>query len=216
MTHDDEHPTTSDGHGAVERRTLVAGAVWTLPVVALATAAPAAAASPAACPVLTDPSQWRRYSSGYGDHGASTIREEGGRYLYYQEEDDSRSFEGLNLDVWWVAQLPVVAGTTYTFLYRAGGRYADSLTPATRGPQYARLEIDGAAVSPDYSTDTSQYGKVQLTTDFSLVDYSSLWVAKTTGTVQLIWHFVVPGRKGVTTDANDDIRITLPIITCSP
>ncbi|ROS22095.1 hypothetical protein EDF22_3601 [Rathayibacter sp. PhB127] len=215
MAHDDDRPTTSDGRSAVERRTLVAGGVWTVPVVALAVAAPAASASPAPCPSVTDPAQWRRTDNGYAYQGASGIEEKDGYVYFLQQADDAASYEGLNLEVWFRAALPVVAGTTYTFLYRAGGEYGQTRDPRTHGPQYARLEIDGAAVSPDYSTDTTQYGTVQLTTDFSFVDYSSLWVAKTTGIVQLTWHFVVPGRKGRRTDANDDIRITLPLIACS-
>jgi hypothetical protein len=215
MAHDDDRPTTSDGRSAVERRTLVAGGVWTVPVVALAVAAPAASASPAPCPSVTDPAQWRRYDNGYGYHGASGIEEKGGAVFFYQQADDSGSAEGFDLEVWWGARLPVVAGTAYTFLYRAGGSYAQTGDDRTRGPQYARLEIDDVPISPNYSTDTSQYGDVQLTKDFSFVDYSTRWTANTTGSVQLMWHFIVPGRKGVRTDANDDIRITLPLIACS-
>ncbi|TDX81680.1 hypothetical protein EDF35_1350 [Rathayibacter sp. PhB151] len=216
MAHDDDtRATASDGARAVGRRALVAGGVWTLPVIALATAAPAAAASPAPCPTVTDPSQWRRTDNGYAYQGASGIEEKDGDVYFLQQADDAASFEGLNLEVWFRAALPVVAGTTYNFLYRAGGEHGQTRDPRTRGAQYARLEIDGAAVSPDYSTDTTQYGTVQLTTDFSFVDYSSLWVAKTTGIVQLTWHFIVPARRLWRTDANDDIRITLPYIACS-
>ncbi|QHF22726.1 hypothetical protein GTU73_01020 [Rathayibacter sp. VKM Ac-2804] len=106
-------------------------------------------------------------------------------------------------------------GTSYTFLYRAGGKWGQTLSAATWGAQYARLEIDGAVVSRVYSTDTSQVAGEQLTKDFSFIDYSTLWVAKTTGSAQLVWHFTVPGRRGVKTEANDDIRITLPLIVCS-
>ncbi|KQQ10148.1 hypothetical protein [Rathayibacter sp. Leaf296] len=38
-------PLTLDGNGGVQRRTIVAGASWTIPVIAIATATPAAAAS---------------------------------------------------------------------------------------------------------------------------------------------------------------------------
>lgn len=217
MTNDDDDtlPAAPGGGGAVHRRSLVAGGAWTLPVIAVATAAPAASASPAPCPAVTDPAQWQRYDNGHAYHGASGIEERDGAVFFLQQADDSATDQGLNLEVWWGAWLPVVARTGYTFLYRAGGSYAQTGDDRTRGAQYARLEIDDVPLSPNYSTDTTQYGDVQLTKNFSFLDYSTRWTAPKTGTVRLMWHFIVPGRKGVRTVANDDIRITLPLIACS-
>ncbi|ROQ03623.1 hypothetical protein EDF54_3099 [Rathayibacter sp. PhB93] len=217
MTHDETPATTSADDRAVRRRSLVATGVWTLPVVAMATAAPGAAASPspAVCPSIAEAYQWGRLDNGNGYQGPSGFEEEDGVVFFRQGLDNEKWFLGRDLDVTLGGYMPVTTGTTYTFAFRASGNKARGVPNLVRGAQYVRFEIEGAVVSPVYSTDTSQVGGVQLSKDFSWGDYSFKWVATTTGAVNVRWHFTVPGKRLTERLADDDIRVTMPVITCS-
>ncbi|QHF22727.1 hypothetical protein GTU73_01025 [Rathayibacter sp. VKM Ac-2804] len=217
MTHDDLTATTSADDRAVRRRSLVATGVWTLPVVAMATAAPSAAASlsRAVCPSIAEAYQWGRLDNGNGTQGPSGFEEEDGVVFFRQGSDNAKWFLGVDLDVTLGAYMAVTTGTTYTFAFRAGGNTARGIPSVARGPQSVRFEIEGAVVSPVYSTDTSQISGVQLSKEFSWGDYSFEWVAKTTGAVNVRWHFTVPGKRSSQRLGFDDIRVTMPVITCS-
>ncbi|NRG42229.1 hypothetical protein HRK28_15040 [Rathayibacter sp. VKM Ac-2835] len=221
MTHDDLPATTSADDRAVRRRSLIATGAWTVPVVALATAAPAAAASPspAVCLSIAESYQWGRQDNGNGYEGPyggpSGFEEDDGVVFFRQGLDNEKVGLGDDLVVTLGGYMPVTRGTTYTFAFRAGGNKSRGVPRLARGPQSVQFEIEGAVVSPVYSTDTSEIAGVQLSKEFSWGDYSFAWVADRTGAVSVSWRFIVPGKRFSQRVSADDIRVTMPVVTCS-
>lgn len=97
----------------INRRSVVSGAAWAIPVIAVATAAPAAAASvpPAVCPVAPQPAGWTGPIVTSGNlNGTGTMGWNGTNWATTKDSTTTASLQ-------YYIEFPYnqVAGTTYTF-----------------------------------------------------------------------------------------------------
>lgn len=208
---------TADG---VHRRTIVKGAAWSVPVVAVAIGTPAAAASNFTCPVLTA-ADYTKESNGYAYADSATIGVQGTKPQAFRVNSDNSSAAGSGAEgvIAFTAQMKVVKGKTYTFSYSAYGNYGNFTKEGSRS-QYFRLKVDGAKISPNYGTRTSEFGDTQLpiqeksTDTLPWKDYTVSYTATADGTVPVRFEFVLPSKL-TGQSANDDVFVTLPTIACS-
>ncbi|MFZ8755912.1 hypothetical protein ACO03V_00670 [Microbacterium sp. HMH0099] len=202
----------------MKRRTILAGAAWSVPVIAVATSAPAFAATET-CPNLSQPSSWTVSNNGYVDEQGYFDTIDGRKVFVSNGNNTSNSSQQAVARVYLTASMPVEAGKTYTFTWDAYGNYGN-FDKATSQVQYSHLSVDGSQISDDYSTRADFYGNNQLNIQQQSDDtrpwksYSSVYKATETKTVQVQWEFILPYPDKQQT-SSDDIYTSLPAIACS-
>lgn len=206
--HDDQGLQASTSAAGLGRRRVVAGAAWTIPVLALATAAPLAAASPE-CPSIATPDGWTVVNS--GPLRVNTNPEYNNRFggaLMPLPTNNANSYLSVQDRV--VAQTATVtlsrtftpvSGVTYTFTFDA--RVTANLT--TR--QLLQVFVGGTSLF--YRTTQQAGGLPLLTPGVAGATYSFTWTAPNSSLTTFSYQFQIPQTSG----DNDDIRVSLPTIT---
>lgn len=210
-------PVSDDVAAGMKRRTILAGAAWSVPVIAVATASPAFAAT-STCPHVSSYSDWTRGNNGYTDSGYFIDRD--GRKTYVvSDNNNSGKNSGLVARAWMEATVQVTAGQTLNLSYEAFGNYS-SYTKAGSAPAVAVWSVDGSAITENYGTQTDRYGNIQLPIKESAdssnpwKSYSASYKANETKSVTIRWE-VSLYPQGSSDSGNDDISVTLPTISCS-
>ncbi|WP_424466826.1 hypothetical protein [Pseudoclavibacter helvolus] len=191
------------------RRTLIQGAVWSVPVIAVAVAAPATAAS-RACPVVNTPSTWTQtYSRVLGDgfsprhfnqYGGTEIALTTRNAESFLSIQDARPASAGSGTVTLATTFTPVAGQTYTFSFTARGRAGQTLGQ-TLAIRLAGTQVWAAA------TRTGMGPTIIITNNQA--NYSITWTAPNSNATSLEYVFFLPATNG----NNDDLRITLPVVT---
>ncbi|PPH73264.1 hypothetical protein [Rathayibacter rathayi] len=206
----------------VHRRTIVKGAAWTVPVVAVSIATPAAAASNTTCPVIA-PSDWTKTANDYANASQAEIAAAGTKPQAFkvQSENTAANGSGLYGQLYYTANIKVQKGKTYTFSYSAYGNYGDH-NKSTSRVMYSQLNVNGGQIGTILSTRVSEFGNSQLpiqeksTDTLPWQDYTATYTATEDGTIPVQFQFSIPDKaKNGSQTSSDDIYITLPTITCS-
>ncbi|RYB93777.1 hypothetical protein EUA93_05020 [Nocardioides oleivorans] len=183
------------------RRTLTRSAAWTVPVVAVATAAPAFAASPCNCPEFyfqgfpasgTLGNGWTLTSS-TASPGGGTDRFENGSFITVADPPALGT-----LAVTAARSICVTSGRTYRFTY-SWTAYLSNPRPQTSVLQVNGVTVNGSTI--DTSTSTTAGTR------------SVTWLSNVTGNVTL--SFVHTTVASLTSNVGDDITITNIAGTCS-
>ncbi|PPF94244.1 hypothetical protein C5E13_18460 [Pseudoclavibacter sp. RFBI4] len=201
------------------RRTIVASAAWSIPVVAMAAAAPVAAASTTVCPTLPALSTWTRQFPVSGTPGlgsAGTRNGARGEELYVTAEAAPNTG---NLVIRFSTTMNVVAGTTYNFNFSYGSNYGN-FNQATSTRAAVRLDVGPNPTTIFNGSSRALAGNTTLpnNTGNPYTNYGNSnpsFTATTTGSITVAYVFVMTPTTPTGTVRTDDIAITRPIITCS-
>lgn len=213
-----ETPRTEDlASSTVGRRTIVAGAAWTVPIVAAATVAPLATASPI-CPTLPPISTWARQVpvSGTIVAGSAGYRTgPRGEELYVTAEGAPGTG---NVVLRFSTTFNAVAGTTYNFNFSYGSNYGN-LDQPTSTRAAVRLDVGPAPTTLFNGSSRPLAGNTTLPNNpnSTYTNYGSsnpAYTATTSGPITVAYVFVMTGTSA-TQFRTDDIAVTRPVITCS-
>lgn len=194
-----------DSDGKVQRRTIVQGAAWTIPVVAVAVAAPLAAASVQPCPTLAPVSDWV-YDTPGGLIGSGATNTNN-QLVFTAEAASTDAYEFFD------TTFDAVAGETYTFSYQAFGSLGDQ-TRTTSQRIAARVSFNGTQAGPTIGTVTPEYGEEQISMDPNAPStHTVTWTATTSGPVVLRFLFIINARDAGKTH-NDNLVVRNPMLTC--
>lgn len=206
--------------GQMNRRTVLHGAAWSLPVIAVAVATPLAAASEVfVCPVLAPAGTWTWQVpvSGTlrtGNNGQAAVRNGAHGQEFYVSHEAAASTGSVVIRVSTV--LEVVAGHTYDFSFFFGANYGN-LVESTSVRSAVRLDVGTTTL---FNGSTRPLAGNTLipnnTTASGYQNYGSTTRAFTATTSEMItvaYVFVMTATTAAV-PAGDDIAITLPVITC--
>lgn len=206
----------------IDRRTIVKGAAWAMPVVAAAIAVPNATAS-TACAVAVP--GWQAWSS--GTTGSFTSGTCGGQ----QPQADGKWWQWCdatttsNYTLSKCTTVAMVAGKTYSITFTT---QANRGNPAPDSPANLVLAIGGSQVWAGYTVGTT--GKSAnpggtdthlLTTSVNGSNYTDqtwtvLYTAQTTGDVLVCYTWTAYQRTSANGNVStDDIGTSLPAISCT-
>jgi hypothetical protein len=208
---------TSSYDKQISRRRIVRGAAWTVPVIAASVAAPALAASPTCpegTPDLGTQSGWvaevvnpEQFIERPNDDGHGWWASNPRRYYWVA---DNVSTEPADLAVMTLTkQIPVVAGTTYSFTYGVWSAYesgrATSWLAASFGDQRITDQSDAANVPQNPPGGPADAAERTIT-----------YTATTTGTIPFTFTFMAGWRGDA--GLNQDFHIIFPedATTCLP
>lgn len=182
------------------RRQVVRGISWTLPVVAVATTAPAFAASPAPCPLVPAASQWTPTSI------SGTLSSKADDYQWYTATDKWVIYKdngSTTTSLTFTSSSPtfaVVPGLTlqggFTFYWQFGNSASSQSTGGTFD-----ILINGIVVK-SIATRSAAAGAAQATTTQSF----PFTVPAGTTSIVVTYRFVLSPRSGV--PASDDIIVS--------
>ena len=185
------------------RRTLVRGAAWSVPVVSLAAAAPAFAASPITCPIVPPSDLWTTTTTGtLGTFSSGGFAWENGSWIVYRDNGstaDPLTFTSTS------PAMTVVPGATYEvsfpFWWGYGNGNVNSSTAGTfdvlfNGASQKSLTTRTPAVDANAAAAGSQPGST--TQNFSYV------VPAGTTSVTIVYRYVLTPRSR---SASDDIVV---------
>jgi len=195
----------------ISRRTLVKGAAWSVPVIAAAVSAPLASASTVACPDISQPAVWGPFEVASGTPGG---RQEDilapNFFEFWSENGDTATTVAVIRKRTTIA---VQAGKTYTFTFQADMNYGKwDITQAV--PSAIALNVNGTQIWQAQSRTGALPVWSGGSAPHNYGTYTATFTATTTGTVPVDINFAM-GTKPNPALANDDIRISTPIITCS-
>ncbi|MBM3715204.1 MAG: hypothetical protein FJW64_05600 [Actinobacteria bacterium] len=211
-------PVGDDVAAGMKRRTILAGAAWSVPVIAVATASPAFAAT-TTCPTINTDSSWTRSHKGdTGDGAFDTI--DGRRVFSVTTDNTAPVNSGQHAYAWMTTNIQVEAGKTYTFTYDLEGNYGN-YSKTTSSPADASWYIDDSRVSSNYGTQPSRTGAdTQIPIQERRSDsrpwktYTFSYKATETKTVALKWMVDLSDRSGSEV-GTDDVHVSLPTVSCS-
>lgn len=204
----------ADAPGSMKRRTIVAGAAWSIPVIAVAAAAPMAAASPP-CPQFASAASWTASTTGQlRVHSDPTYNNRvGGTYLALPENNansflsvQDRNLQGGTTTVQWSTVFVPVSGTAYTFAF------VTSTNTALTDSQTLNLRINSTTQWAGITKPTAGGPTNNLS---GLQTHSFTWTAPSNAAVTFAIAFLVPGVTNNPNRTNDDIRIGLPRISAA-
>lgn len=195
---------------------MVAGAAWSVPVIALAAAAPASAASQFVCPPVPANASWVASSTGtgsgntQGNQGASWAGTGATRNFTFQRDNASTAS---NYVLRLTAPLSVVTGRTYQIRYAIQtqrGCNGSTTTVNTNFDGYiAGQRVGGRSTKSGFGNQLQD--PPACNAGYTAAQTISLnYTATSTGTVQLEMRFTAFPTTG---GNNDDYRIT-PSIVC--
>jgi hypothetical protein len=187
--------------GAVPRRSIMMGAAWSIPVIALAVATPMAAASEPAfvCPVVPDTSQWTGPVVTSGSFTNGVHEWNAGFWT-----NTSDAAPGASLNYYLEFPYQQVAGHTYTF--------AASLRGSGVGPGAAVLGASAGGMTGYFgSTAGGTPNTIPIDNNFNPIawSYTATTTSLTTFRYSLGFGDVFAGEQ------NYDLTVTIPQITCS-
>lgn len=209
----------------VGRRTLVQGAVWTVPVIAAAASAPLAAASnepPFVCPVLAPSSQWAFVapSSGTLEPGGgfgSRVNVQGPELYNTTEAIHGGTTAAENTAY---TTMSVVAGHTYTLNFRAASNYGQFDIDKSWWSRL-RLEVEGYGqlwIGASRDMNDPAYPIIPTNSSMNYTNYgnfSGTFTATTTGVVRVSFIWGLRAVNGASRTSQDDIAVTVPTVICS-
>lgn len=212
--------------GTPTRRTIVKGAAWTIPVLALATQTPAAAASAVVCPSVPGGAGWVTGNPQTGSLTAAAGLNGWGGTGYNNGAGQSNVFVSLRdnagttdpATVSTSVSLPFQAGGIYTFTIQVLSQHGDlTQRPVpTRASTVQTLDISlGGTQLEFFSTYADVTGGTQTvirnsTSSYPWQTYTYTYYATTSGLQTLSYLFTLPPHIGV---SQDDIFATLPVFT---
>lgn len=208
----------------IQRRTVIKGAAWSVPVVAAAVAVPNASASPTAPCSVAVPA-WTAWSD--GATGAFTEGtcgrpqpEANGQWWQWCDATETSDYTTFKC-----ATVSVVAGQTYSITFTT---QANSGIPTPNSPANLVLTIDGSPLWAGYtvgstgaSADPGGANSHRLTTATNGSNrtdqtWTVFYTANTTGDVLLCYTWTAYQRTAANGDTStDDIGTSLPVITCN-
>jgi hypothetical protein len=183
----------------VSRRTLAAGAAWSVPVIAVGAAAPAFAAS--LCPTIPAFSAANGWTLGTTGTGAGSARFANGTYVVDTDAAMNSTYTATAS-----RPLSVVAGVRYTFLLSFTA-YVVNARPMT-----LTLAVNGVALSPSPLVDTSTLAVNNGSTTSHTSTRTATYVAPTSGTVTLA---LTDSITSTLTTVGDDITVTSLAVSCA-
>lgn len=198
----------SPAAGSLGRRQIIAGAAWTIPVIAAATAAPFAAASPE-CPDISQAAGWSHTTTS-GTLRVNSNPQYNNRFagtLYALPTNNANSFLSIQDNVAGPLTASVnvsrtftpVADTTYTFSFTTSS--TNNLTTF----QTMQVHIGGVA----QWTAATKASAGAANTLGGVATHTVTWTAPSNAVTTFAYRFFLP----VTSGDNDDIRVSLPTIT---
>ncbi|MGO2748645.1 MAG: hypothetical protein ACTIA6_01175 [Pseudoclavibacter sp.] len=198
----------------IARRSLVKGAAWSVPLIALAAAAPHAAASDEIdCEYYNDFDNWDVVRTG-GSFNTNTgvvgwLSGAPSVFVIQQDNNSTSSQATLTLS----SELATVAGRTYSFDFRIQSNYGDPANEAN----WMRLQILAGTQSLYRGTTrnaSGQWTQIPHTNwPVNPIPYQTLsasFVAAQTGFTTITYKVTVAERLGSKFAANDDIRVSVP------
>ncbi|PTL72935.1 hypothetical protein C1I63_08785 [Rathayibacter caricis DSM 15933] len=192
--------------GAVQRRTVVAGAAWTIPVVATAVGAPLAAASittppqPPVCNQFPPASTWTWQVPRSGFISFPFYFRDGERFA--SSADATPGFGTATMAV--LTTLEVVQGKRYHFTMPAFSN------PVGSQRQALNVYLNGQQV---FAGTTRPLPGVEYIPPAGNT-YHYEWTANATGPVQAVFEWMMPDTAGLNPPTNQDINFTRPTVTC--
>ncbi|MFJ2550909.1 hypothetical protein [Microbacterium sp. NPDC087591] len=211
---------SSDEPRSPDRRQVVVGAAWALPLIATVIASPLQAASVIpVCPVITegDWGGWVNQGQGLVDPGGANgtngwFRAMSGVSGFVSTQDSVAVAPASNTPLAYVITdvvIPVTPGETYTFAVQGVGRWGNGANNANTRFQQVQINIDGV-VQWQGDTRTNLLPSLGPQT----IGFNYLVPAGTT-TITLTYRFLIPPRpRGDALGANDDIALSNPTISC--
>lgn len=210
----------------LSRRTLVKAAAWSVPVISVAVAAPAAAGS-STCPALSL-GEWPATSPvsgtlGNGTNGWNLATGPGTGYYQSQKDNGSYGWGAPQAMVSTSTTFEAVAGTTYTFTYTAVAGYGNNRRNYS-GPQRVELVVDGQVIwTGNTRPEVPEFpggSPIPIANYYSQTTpatYAAVFTATSGGTKTVEYRFTMPGAalSANPSGANDDIWISVPQITCA-
>lgn len=197
-----------DSNG-LKRRTIMAGAAWTIPVIATATATPAMAASGFACPTTPPGQAWIGPTNFGGDRSGTGSYGWGDSTTWWNTKDATHA-DTFSYDIEF--SLDVVAGHTYTFDWKArAGSPGNSISYVAydvliAGSRVYTASSDGNAGGGAAWLDPNPGG--------GWVSASHSYTATSDQTIMFVYR-VRLSQLNQQQEANHDLTIETPTITCS-
>jgi hypothetical protein len=221
----------------VNRRTVVRGAAWTVPVVVVATQAPAFAASP--CAPVPFPAGWSTpgtsgsFNAATGTQGYLTTYASDGINRFVSERDNaSTGSEAITANAAIVSlqtTLTLTPGRPYTFSFSVASRFASD-NPSSSQNQFLQVQTIAGSTTTDqlrlvkgtnsntYFGSLATWQQLSSTTPGVQVQTVAFTFTPPTGATSVVlkYLFTSPGRgraTGGTFSGGGDIAITAPTIT---
>lgn len=202
----------------LSRRTVVKGAAWSVPVIAVSAAAPAMAASVAPCPTIPDFGSfvWAIPASGQlnpstGHTGPATVN---GVSAAESILDGKTSAGPATVTV--TTTLSLVAGTSYTLSFGVMGRFADGNGSPTTSQSLA-VSVGGSTIYRASTRPQSDPSIAVIPTGVnwgtSFMPVTVTFTATATGDIPLVFTFQLPGMPAGW-GGSDDIRVSQPALLC--
>ncbi|WP_157975626.1 hypothetical protein [Brachybacterium sp. YJGR34] len=218
---------TSPSDAPLRRRALLRGVAWTAPVVGIAVAAPAIAASLQECPTLPAAEEWETtMPSGALDAETDTSttswQNRDGVDTWISQRNSSPDDIVQGATIFTDAELPVVAGVTYTISFEAAGQWsAESADPeaAETAGQAMQLTVTGA--------DGGSLARTAVATrpeDFNgtealpMSEGDPVWQTYSVTFTATQDETVTVGMSNLLRESsdtyNDDVLVRMPLVTC--
>lgn len=198
------------------RRTMLKGAAWSAPIIAVTAATPFAVAS--GCAHLNEFSSWVVTRTG-GSFDASTgpvgwLPGTPATFIIMSDNNSSSSTATLTL----TAEISTIAGSTYEFVFRIQSNYGYP----NGSSNWMRIEVLAGSQSLYKGTTrepSAEWPQIYRTAwpidPVPYEDHTVSFVAGTTGLTTLTYRVTVSPRLNADA-ANDDIRVSVPsLATCS-
>lgn len=197
----------------VNRRTIVKGAAWSIPVLAVAVGAPLAAAS-TPCPQLPSAAAWTKTTDGQlRVHADPTYNNQAGGTYLPLPTNNANSFLSVQdrnvatgtTRITWSSSFVPVSGVQYTFTF------VTNTNTTLTDPQYLNIwvgstNVFAAVTKPGFGNPNIISG---------VQTHNVTWTAPSNSAANVAFVFDVPGVTDNVNRTNDDIRIGLPVITAA-
>lgn len=183
------------------RATVVKGAAWAIPTIALASAAPATAASPLPCPTVPGGSDWSlTYSGTLGpaSTGAYSWNSAGTQWTVYRDNGSSSSTLTFTTTTT-ISNL--IVGRSYSMRIPISWGYGNGVANQSTGAT-ARVIVDGTTVLSRATRSSAGLG-----TSPGGATYTATSFTATSTSMQLQYQVIISAK---TSQANDDIIMSVP------
>ncbi|MFE7019923.1 hypothetical protein [Microbacterium sp. NPDC057650] len=208
----------AEGVTRLRRRTVIRGAAWAVPVIAVAVAAPATAASAFTCPPVSAAAEWavaipaRDTSGEFTTSGNAAWVSIDGRSAWQLSKDNRSATQDAFAETF--SEIDMVSGATYTFMIEVAANYLNNTPPnpgnMNIGGQSIQIRLNGISVQ-DYTTRAAWSGGTQISMGTSgsrqWNTFTFTYTATSSGPVAIdYFNRLAPGL------SNDDILVAMPVL----
>ena len=205
---------------SISRRTVVRGAAWSVPVIAVAAQAPAFAASVCAQVPLDGWTFVVAPANTLSTGGVTGLITDATRGQMYLSEKDNTALAQVTITG--TRSLVLVAGRAYTFTYTVRSRFAGGVPRLSSGNQFLRVQLAGVVdqrwVKSNLGTnlvlDGQVYTALSSASDTNVYETFSFAFTPTAAqtTPTLTYTFTLPGT-AISPAPYSDVAVTAPVIT---